>query len=48
MFISLYGTKKRTKEKPPPAFRVRLRRIPSPGTWSRGRHELAQLGAQTT
>jgi 23S rRNA-intervening sequence protein len=31
----------------PPAFRVRLRRIPSPCTFSRGRYELAHPGAQT-
>jgi len=34
MFIFLYGTKKRTKEKPPPAFRVPTKvGIPSTGTW---------------
>jgi len=48
MFISLCGTKKRTKEKPPLAFRVPTNvGIPSPGTFSRGRYKLAHPGAQT-
>ena len=38
----------RLDSKPPPAFRVPTKiGIPSPGTFSRGRYELAHSGAQT-